>query len=385
MRFATKRGIAAAALAVIALACGPATGAAAACPAPGDAYSAAVLADSPSAYYRLDDASGPTLCDSSSAATNGTYMSAGVSFGVAGALLSSPDSSVQVGAPSTGIGDGGPGVTGDHSFTFEGWFRSTGTAQTQILVDMGVAATGRIAGLGISQATGSSLLLDTYNGVIEWPTGPTNLWDQQWHQLVVTYEAGGEATGFVDGRSLGPKPTPHTLNLGASEIRLGWWVDHVLNSPFVGGADEIAVYPSALSPSRVLAHFAASRPGAPGTAQLPINSFVVTVPRVTCAGVCHVITVSVRVLGPGTVTVSESLATGGGALAARTRGRHVTLVASARVTAARPGTFAVKLKTTRAGQRALRSKRKLALKLRVTFAPSGGHPISKTLSVTIRA
>jgi hypothetical protein len=359
--------------------------AAASCPAaPLDPYSRAVLADSPSAYYRLDETSGTVLCDSSTSAANGTYESAGVSFGVPGALLNSADSGVEIGAPSAGIGDGGPGITGSHNFTLEGWFRSTGPAQTEMLVDMGTAATGAIAGLGVSNSgTGSNLRLDTYNGVVDWPTGATSLYDQQWHYLAVSYDAtSGTVVGYLDGVNLGPKASPHRLNLGASNIRLGWWVDTFLNHPFTGDADEIAVYPSVLSPARIFAHLAASRPGAPGGAGLPSSSFVVTVPRITCAGPCKVILVKVKVLGPGQVTVEESLSAGTArAVAAR---RHVALIKASRVSVSKPGTAEAPVRLTAAGQKLLKSKHKLLVKLRVSFSPTKGKKASKITSLLLR-
>jgi hypothetical protein len=367
--------------------------AAASCPAPsGDAYSTAVLSDAPIAYYRLDELSGPGLCDSSSTAVNGTYKSAGVTLGVAGALLNSPDTAVQVASPSTGVGDGGAGLTGNHSFSFEGWFRSTGVDQTQVLVDMGIGGAGNIAGLGSTITTsGSSVLLDTFDGVVYWPTGAVNIYDQQWHYLAVTYDqATGQVTGYLDGRNLGPKTPPHPMHLGASNIRVGWWIDTFLNRPFIGDMDEIGVYPSALSPARIAAHFAASRPGAPGGSPTPSTSFVITVPRITCAGVCHVILVRVRVTGPGALSVEESLTAGATRVdstvtAAAAKRKHVALISAVRVKVAAAGTVAVKLKLTSAARKLLKTKGKFSLKLRVAFTPRGGSTATKTASVTVRA
>lgn len=389
---APNRGLLATALALVGLLAASASPATASCGGPPDAYSGAVLADAPIAYYRLDEPSGPTLCDSSAGDAGGAYMSGGIAFGVAGALLSSPDTAVQVSSPSTGVGDGGPGLTGNHSFTFDGWFRGTGTDQTQVLVDMGIGGAGNIAGLGSTiTASGSSVLLDTFDGVVYWPTGSVNVYDQQWHYLAVTYDQSvNQVTGYLDGKSLGGKTPPHPLHLGASNIRLGWWIDTFLNHPFIGDMDEVAVYPSALSPARVAAHFAASRPGAPGAATLPSNSFVITVPRVTCAGVCHVILVRVRVLGPGQLTVEEALAAGAASagVARRThiaKARRTALIKATRVKVTTAGTVEVKLKLTAAGTKLLKTKHKLALKLRFAFTPTGGRTVSKTTSFTVRA
>ena len=375
-------------LTLVGLLAASAAPAAASCPAAsGDAYSTAALADSPIAYYRLDEPSGSTLCDSSASAVNGTYKSAGVTLGVSGALLNGPDTAARATDPSAGVADGGPGVTGNHSFTLEGWFRSTGANQVQMLVDMGTRGTGNIAGLGVSnQAPGSNVILDTYNGVVFWPTGAVHVYDQQWHYLVVTYDQPSNLlTGYVDGKNLGPKAPAHPLILGASNIRLGWWVDTVFNHAFIGDTDEIAVYPSALSPARVQAHFAASRPGAPGTAIRPSSSFVITVPRVTCAGTCHVILVRVRVLGPGLLSVDEPLAAGAASMAgAAKKLRRPALVKPVRVPVLTAGTVAVKLKLTAAAQKLLKTRRRLGLKLRIGFTPMGGGTISKIVSFTVR-
>jgi hypothetical protein len=261
-----KRGALAiaAAAALSGLWAGPA---AAACAPASGAYAAAVLADSPLAYYRLDDPDATTLCDSSATASNGSYASSGVTFGAPGALTSSPDPAVQLGSPSSGIGTGGAGLTGDHSFTLEAWFRRGDTLQNQVLVTMGGSGRGNIAGLATwSNVAGggtsgpSELGLDNYTTSASWNTAPVgvDIWDGGWHYLVVAYDQATKlVTAFVDDRSLGAE-TPTPLALAGAPIRLGTWIDTVVNKPFVGSADEIAVYPVALSAAQVDAHFQAT-------------------------------------------------------------------------------------------------------------------------------
>jgi hypothetical protein len=235
-----------------------------------DAYSKAVLADSPMAYYRLDNSSGPTMCDSSTSANNGTYA-AGLQFGVTGAIAG--DSAVGAGSPSTGIGTGGPGsgLVGNHSFTFEAWERDT-TVHNQSLVSMGQPGEGNVAGLSTwTSTTGdgqpSQLVLDLYVGVENastlpiWNTGTVgvNLWDGNWHYLAITYNAATDkVTGYVDGHDMGSLTPVATIDLTASAIRVGYWVDDILNPNVVGDEDEVAVYPTALSPRRIEAHYVAS-------------------------------------------------------------------------------------------------------------------------------
>jgi len=230
-----------------------------------------VLSDSPIAYFRLDESSGPTMCDSSASANNGTYVS-GVHFGVPGAIAG--DSAVAAVAQSSGVGTGGSGsgLTGDQSFTLEAWFHSTGTIRDQSLVSMGQAGEGNVAGLSTwtsdtGKGTPSQLVLDLYVGVENASTLPiwdtravgVNLWDGKWHYLAITYSAAADkVTGYVDGHDLGALTPVTSINLLASPIRVGYWLDTYINQGMIGDVDEVAVYPTALSPARVEAHFLAS-------------------------------------------------------------------------------------------------------------------------------
>ena len=243
--------------------------AAAACPGSADAYSAAVLSDSPVAYYRLNETAGTTLCDSSSSATNGTYNASGITYGVPGALLGNPDTAVTANGTSGVIGTGGAsGITGNGSFTLEGWYRNTVATQDQALVSVGTAEASKAAGLatwsnfGSCGSIASGLALDVFGSSNCWDTGTAgvNIFDGQWHHLAITYASGspGSAVGYVDGQSLGAQARG-ALNLSASSVQVGYWVDTFANQPYKGSADEVAVYASALPSDRILAHYQAAK------------------------------------------------------------------------------------------------------------------------------
>ena len=237
---------------------------------PSDAYARSVLADSPVAYYRLDQSSGTVMCDSSRLADNGTYAQ-WVQLGVSGAIAG--DAAAAAGTPSSGIGTGGAqsGLVGDHSFTLEAWERDS-SAHNQSLVSMGQAGEGNVAGLSTWTSTtgdgqASQLVLDLYVGVGNagalpiWNTEAVgvNLWDGNWHYLAITFDAKTDmATGFVDGHDLGALKPITSIDLTSSAIRVGYWVDDLLNPNVVGDEDEVAVYPTALSASRIAAHYLAS-------------------------------------------------------------------------------------------------------------------------------
>ena len=253
-----------------ALASAPEAARAACPPASGDPYSTAVLADSPIAYYRLDEPSGPTLCDSSATATDGTYNASGVTYGVGGALPS--DTAVRADGTNGVIGTGGAsGITGNQSFTLESWYRRSGIAQAQSLVSFGATGLGQVAGLTtwVSNCGGSTsnVALDTFASSNCWSTTPRgiNLFDARWHHLAIAYDATtGKATGYIDGLDLGAQTTA-TMNIVASSIRVGSWIDMIVNNPFIGDADEVAVYNKALPSSRVAAHYQRADSDSDGT------------------------------------------------------------------------------------------------------------------------
>ena len=294
---------------------GTSNASAALCGSP-NAYSSAVLADGPLSYFRLDESGGSTICDSSATPANGTYLP-GVSFGTAGATAG--DAAISA---TAGIGNAGPGVSGSHDFTLEGWFRRTTTTQDQALVAIGAAGRGHIAGLTLWTTTttgsypiaaASSIGLDTYESTNQWDTAPAgvNLWDGKWHYVAVTYSAaGGVATAYADGHNLGTR-NPVALSITPGPILLGHWVDTVINKQLIGSADDIAVYPSALPAGRILAHYeagAAANPGVSGSAtQLICNYEVASSQDVCTATVADIATPPVAPTG----TVSFTSASGG--------------------------------------------------------------------------
>ncbi|HLH65337.1 MAG TPA: LamG-like jellyroll fold domain-containing protein [Solirubrobacteraceae bacterium] len=281
----------------LALAIRPAGAAASAasCPSHPDAYSQAVLADAPIAYYRLDESAGPTMCDSSTSANDGTYNSAGITYGVPGALVGG-DTGISADGTSGVVGQSGSasGITGHGSFTLEAWFKNTeATPANHVLVDIGQTCSdmvsagscngvtindGSIAGLALypnnNQQLGwgpaSGFGIDAQGSSVIWDptTVGVNLWDGSWHYLAVTvsYDATDntdQITGYVDGHDLGaPTRDPYDSNqvydISPAPVALGQWPTTGYFLPLVGGLDDVAVYPTALSPQQIAAHWAAA-------------------------------------------------------------------------------------------------------------------------------
>jgi hypothetical protein len=89
-----------------------------------------------------------------------------------------------------------------------------------------------------------------------------NLYDGSWHYLAVTYDAAtATVDAYVDALGLGAQHVATgsgAFSLSSSPVRVGNWIDTVVNQPFNGGLDEVAVYPSALSAKTILAHYKAA-------------------------------------------------------------------------------------------------------------------------------
>jgi hypothetical protein len=93
--------------------------------------------------------------------------------------------------------------------------------------------------------------------------------------------------------------------------------------------------------------------------------------------------VTVVVPGPGTVTAVQTTATKSRASAAAKK-RKKALVKRARKVATKAGPVRLTIKPTKAGKKVLRRKKKLTVRMRITYTPIGGTPNSTVEKVTIK-
>lgn len=211
-------------------------------------YPAAVLADSPLFYARLGEASGTTLLDSSGNARNGTYT--GVTLGAAGAI-SDGDTAATLAGASSSVGSVAYGSWMDLATTgtIECWVKYTGTPASQISFGRTGAAsspywigvTGATALNGTHAASGSSNVI-----------GTKTINNGAWHHLVTTWTS-SVLTLYVDGVSDGTISSPRLPIVTTETLQLGGRGANY----FAGSVDEIALYATNLSSTRVAAHYAA--------------------------------------------------------------------------------------------------------------------------------
>lgn len=227
----------------------------------GNAYASAVLADSPLLYLRLEETSGATCANTGSlagsATCNGTFTrnvtSATATLGVAVTLEGVGDDDYIAYADDPALD-----LTGD--FTYELWVKSAGYVSGNYLVSKGrdgsttagyalfvPGVSGSAGGLGIRVST-STVLSTATNDVLS--TGA-------WHHAVAT-RVGTTFTLYVDGASVAtttssstPQATAKPLLVGIQQTEFGF------QGGLAGSVDEVAVYNTGLSSTRVSAHYAA--------------------------------------------------------------------------------------------------------------------------------
>ncbi len=201
-------------------------------------YQSMVLADGPAAYYRLGESSGTTAADSSGNGRNGTYGSLALTLGTAGAIAGNSDTSVNAWdvaftAPIAGM------PTGSSARTFETWIKPTASESlgTELArwgsSDQFRITIGSYGDIGVQSGA---------NSVSFW--GPIDIRNNHWHHVAVTYD-GTNVRGYLDGRLTGVAALAVNTGTGAG-LSVG---------DRDGYFDEVAIYPTALSASKINAHW----------------------------------------------------------------------------------------------------------------------------------
>lgn len=216
-------------------------------------YSSTVLADNPIRYYRLSETSGTTATDSGSQAQNGT-INAGVTLKAVPVILYDSDmamtfngsSTSYISLPTTGL------PSGSQPWTIEGWVRFSATPSSFTTIVAFGSKAGNLEQANIMAMNDMSVLLTAYFGDIQSPPGTMQL--NAPNHIVGTYD-GTSTRLYVNGQFVAG-PVPYALN-----VTLAWAYIGASNSPLTnfitGDIDEVAIYNTALSPTRIQAHYAA--------------------------------------------------------------------------------------------------------------------------------
>jgi len=228
-----------------------------------DAYANAVTLDNPSLWYRLGEPSGTTAVDAGSARRNGSYVGSPV-LGRPGALNCSPDTAVMFNGSTTEVTTStAAAVPAPSTFSVEAWFATT-------------VGGGKLIGFGNSRSGTSSqydrhvyltnsgqVVFGLYVSGYRIAASPGTYLDGKYHHVVATLSGAGMIL-YVDGVKVAANATTTTAESNTGWWRVGYdnlsgWPGAPTRSHFTGLLDEVAVYPTALSATRVAAHYNADR------------------------------------------------------------------------------------------------------------------------------
>lgn len=216
-------------------------------------YLAAVLKDTPVAYYRLAESAGPTAIDSSGNGNHGTYRNS-VALGAAPLVADASDKAITI------TGDNGfvalppsLAVSGTADWSIEGLLATTIGTNTQFLFQQGASGSSITLAIG-GGATGKAFAFVTGAASI---TSAATYNDGLPHHYVLTHSAAGALALYLDAVSVGTSTGgtgPIDATVQPPTIGFGIPVAG-LNDLYV--VDEVAIYSTVLTPTQVLAHYAA--------------------------------------------------------------------------------------------------------------------------------
>ncbi len=226
-------------------------------PTPTATYQSTILNDNPLAYWRLGEASGSTQAVDASGHNNAATYSGGITFGAPGAIANDTNTAIS----SAGTGKvASPALSTVTNFTIEGWTYLTDPTWNSG-ANYNNALYGKYGNLRIlirPGASNKSAYALGYFGVwlngVEYSIQPVNTSltnTNQWvHWALV--RSGTTLTVYRNGVQVGQRtdlPATATANITGSVL--------VTDTAYYlkGSADEFALYNSALSASRIQAHY----------------------------------------------------------------------------------------------------------------------------------
>ncbi len=250
-------------------------------------YAMAVLADKPNLYWRLDEPTGITAVDSSGHGNDGTY-------GYGGSIAAPTSATSKVDSDGAKFisdfrsveSNSGAGLPiGGAPRTLEMWVQSNGNSFGTV-----IGGYGSTDSIWLNLRAADQIYVWTGSVAHLFPVGRM-LNDDSWHQIAISY-ADGVMNAFVDGAAIGAwNITLNTLmgNCGGPlALHLGG--QPCEPSAYNAFLDEVAMYPTALSPAQIANHYLAAgySAGGPLTARAPSelyggSNYGATTPPARCS------------------------------------------------------------------------------------------------------
>lgn len=223
-------------------------------------YVGAVLADRPIGLWLLDETGGTKYAtDRSGNNRTGEYLGS-LTLGAQGGLPNNPGTALDNTSGRVILGP--QPVTAPSAYSVELWFRTTATTQSYLAGfeddrDTGYSSFGADADRVVTMEASGRLTFGLWPKRSQTITTTRAFNDGAWHHLVVTSTANRSSTIYVDGVAAVSGATSVVQNF-PGYWRVGQGSIGLFHTPaFTGDLDNVAIYHSTLSASRVAAHWAA--------------------------------------------------------------------------------------------------------------------------------
>ena len=219
------------------------------------------MADAPRAYWRLGETSGSTAVNEVGGGTlDGTYQN-GVTLGVTGALAGDPNLAVGFDGTNDQVSMGDPANGsldfGTSDFSVEAWVRGTANGERVIVSKRSTEGSSPYWQATVTDDSGhvGEVRASIFDGVASIAAyGPAiRVDDSAWHHVAVVFDRDVGVTVWVDGSSRTTSGAATRSISNSGSLIVG-------KSPssffpyFQGRLDEIALFPTALSGTKVLSH-----------------------------------------------------------------------------------------------------------------------------------
>ena len=241
-------------------------------------YSLQILDDNPLIYWKLDETSGTSVNDYSGNGNGGTFYTSGGSISLnSQALLAGSSASVVFPGNSSSTAYSNTAFTNPSPFTLEAWFNTT-TTSGGVIIGFNDRQTGADQYDRLLYMTDAGAIIFGAGccGIAATATGPYN--DGLSHHVVATLSP-VEVNLYVDGVLKNSNNSfPAVGNYGGF-WRVGGgfalyylWTSAPSSSSFAGAIDEVAVYSTVISASRVQSHYLAGK-ACQTTTSLALNTW----------------------------------------------------------------------------------------------------------------
>ena len=212
--------------------------------------SAQVLADHPSGYWRLGDPAGSAVALDASGNGISGGVDAGVSLGQPGAVGGDTAATFPGSGPAITVA---PSAVLDlaNAVSVEAWVRPTSAGQNGAVFEKTVNGWVNSQYMLFLEAGVAKFRVRTTSGAllpVDGPTLPLNTWTH----LVGTFD-GTTLQLYVNGVLAASAAAQGPLNSGSGTAFIGRLGQNLY--PFQGSLDEVAVFPTVLSPERIRAHY----------------------------------------------------------------------------------------------------------------------------------